>query len=430
MSPFEMIPLLNMVGEMTTRRILEHPNVQHLLQSNQNFDAIILEQFNNDGLKVLAHHYKAPLILFSSIGASSWINPLVGNPSPPSYIPEPLLAYTSDMTFWQRLVSFVFVVLSELNRQLIFFPAQNRIMKEFFPDAPDLSVLLYNTSLVFVNSHESINQPVPHVPSMVDVGGYHINPPKQLPEDLKEFMDNATEGVVYFSMGSTVKPSQMPDSMRNDILKALGKLKQKVLWKWDEDTIPDKPDNIKLSKWFPQQDILGINIGEDIQWITKMIRKHFIRYINKLIETQNCLSLMVDCSVQSKLCILAFLFLQYPCSGDQKLNAAVAVANGNGLSLSFSEVAEEKLSDALREVINNHRYSENVKRRSKLMHDRPVNPKDLIVFWTEFVIRHQGAPHLRVAALDIPWYRYLLLDVIAFLAVSSFLFRCSFLLHS
>ncbi|KAJ8954689.1 hypothetical protein NQ318_011381 [Aromia moschata] len=397
MSPFLMIPMLNMMGDMITRNTLEHKNFQKMLNSNAHFDAIILEQFNNDALKVLAHHYKAPLILFSSLGANSWFNPLIGNPSPPSYIPEPLMPYTSDMTFWQRLENFVFAVLSELSRQLIFFPAQNRIMKEFFPDVPDLSILNYNTSLVFVNSHESTNQPVPRVPNMVDIGGYHINPPKELPKDLKEFMDNATEGVVYFSLGSNVQPSQMSDSMRRHILVALGKLKQKVLWKWDEDTIPGKPDNVRLSKWFPQQDILAHRN-------TKLFITH-----SGLLSTIETVYFGVP--------ILAF-----PVFGDQKLNAAFAVGNGIGLSLSIFQLTEEKLSDALREIINNPKYKENVKRRSKLMHDRPVKPKDLLVYWTEFVIRHKGAPHLQVAALDLPWYRYLLLDVIAFLAVSSVLF--------
>ena len=30
----------------------------------------------------------------------------------------------------------------------------------------------------------------------------------------------------------------------------------KVIWKWDMD-IPDLPENIKLSSWLPQQDLLG-----------------------------------------------------------------------------------------------------------------------------------------------------------------------------
>jgi glucuronosyltransferase len=40
------------------------------------------------------------------------------------------------------------------------------------------------------------------------------------------------------------------------------------------------------------------------------------------------------------------------------------------------------------------------------------------VYWTEYVIRHKGAPHMRSAALDLAWYQYFLLDVIAVLALA------------
>lgn len=53
------------------------------------------------------------------------------------------------------------------------------------------------------------------------------------------------------------------------------------------------------------------------------------------------------------------------------------------------------------------------------MRDRPVKPMDLAVYWTEFVIKNKGAPHLRVAGVDLPWYKYLLLDVIFFVILTT-----------
>jgi glucuronosyltransferase len=38
---------------------------------------------------------------------------------------------------------------------------------------------------------------------------------------------------------------------------------------------------------------------------------------------------------------------------------------------------------------------------------------DKAIWWTEYVLRHNGARHLRSALLDLTWYEYLLLDVIA-----------------
>lgn len=58
-------------------------------------------------------------------------------------------------------------------------------------------------------------------------------------------------------------------------------------------------------------------------------------------------------------------------------------------------------------------YRENALRISKAFNDRPLSPLDTAIFWTEYVIRHGGAPHIRSAALDLAWYQYLLLDVLA-----------------
>jgi len=56
-----------------------------------------------------------------------------------------------------------------------------------------------------------------------------------------------------------------------------------------------------------------------------------------------------------------------------------------------------------------------MKKLSALSKDEPQSALNRAVWWTEYVIRHNGAKHLRSAALDLAWYQYLLLDVAAFL---------------
>lgn len=57
----------------------------------------------------------------------------------------------------------------------------NTLAREFFgADMPDLDDLAYNTSLLLVNSHFSINQARPTVPNFIEVGGLHINDPQPL----------------------------------------------------------------------------------------------------------------------------------------------------------------------------------------------------------------------------------------------------------
>ena len=69
-------------------------------------------------------------------------------------------------------------------------------------------------------------------------------------------------------------------------------------------------------------------------------------------------------------------------------------------------------------LINDCRYRENAQRLSRIYRDQPLTPMEQAMFWIEYVIRHKGAPHMRSAALDLTWYQYYLLDVIAVLALT------------
>jgi len=67
-----------------------------------------------------------------------------------------------------------------------------------------------------------------------------------------------------------------------------------------------------------------------------------------------------------------------------------------------------------------YRYRQKAKELSEAFRDRPMSPLETAVYWTEYVIRHKGAPHLRSAAVGMPWYQYYLIDVlvIVFLSVT------------
>lgn len=64
------------------------------------------------------------------------------------------------------------------------------------------------------------------------------------------------------------------------------------------------------------------------------------------------------------------------------------------------------------------RYKASARRLSQIHRDRPVKPLDEAVFWIEYVMRHKGAKHLRVAAHHLTWYQHLLLDVLSFILLT------------
>lgn len=70
------------------------------------------------------------------------------------------------------------------------------------------------------------------------------------------------------------------------------------------------------------------------------------------------------------------------------------------------------------------RFKDKIVKLSHIHLDRPISPLDLATFWTEFIMRHKGADHLRVAAHDLNWLQYHSLDVIAFLFVTALVVVC------
>lgn len=60
-------------------------------------------------------------------------------------------------------------------------------------------------------------------------------------------------------------------------------------------------------------------------------------------------------------------------------------------------------------------FNKQAKELSARFRDRPLPPLETAIYWVEYVARHKGAPFMRTAAVGMPLYKYLLLDVIAFL---------------
>lgn len=61
-----------------------------------------------------------------------------------------------------------------------------------------------------------------------------------------------------------LRSAELPKPRRDAILKAFGRIKQRVIWKYEEDDdILDKlPPNVRVQKWLPQNDILGERWGD------------------------------------------------------------------------------------------------------------------------------------------------------------------------
>jgi len=88
---------------------------------------------------------------------------------------------------------------------------------------------------------------------------------KNLFQKFKSLLDGATNGAIYFSFGSNIKMSDLEERDVQSFVESFRKLKQIVLWKWENGTISNLPDNVYIDKWFPQQYILSECINLNIE---------------------------------------------------------------------------------------------------------------------------------------------------------------------
>jgi UDP:flavonoid glycosyltransferase YjiC (YdhE family) len=135
----------------------------------------------------------------------------------------------------------------------------NIVVKHLGDDIPNLYELSKNVSFILQNGHFSVSYPRAFMPNVAEIACIHCRPAQALPKELEDFISGAGDaGFIYVSMGSSVKAANMPDHLRQLLINTFAKLPYRVLWKNEaHGHLQDFPSNVKLSRWLPQQDILG-----------------------------------------------------------------------------------------------------------------------------------------------------------------------------
>ncbi|XP_031639046.1 UDP-glucuronosyltransferase 1-3-like [Contarinia nasturtii] len=361
--------------------------VQNILKSNQVFDVVLLEQFNNDCMMAVAWKLKAPVIGLSSCVLMPWHYDRLGNPSTPSYIPTIFMGYTDKMNFIKRLSNWITVNVLKLMYHYITTPATDEIIQKYMKNdnVPSVTELVKETSLMFVNSHYSYTGSTPNAPTVIELGGIHIKEEKPLDTELKTFLDSAKDGVIYVSWGSMIRGSTLPDAKRKSLLKAFASFKQKFLWKFENDTIQDQPENVFIRKWLPQRDILcHPNV------------RVFLSHGGLMGSSES-----VYCGVPMVLT---------PMYGDQFRNAAAAKARGIGFIVPYEDITESTIKIAISNALSLETL-QNAKKVSYSYRNRPKNPVETAVWWVEYVSATNGAPLLKSHSTNLPAFIYYSFDI-------------------
>uniref|UniRef100_A0A8C5QSD5 UDP-glucuronosyltransferase n=1 Tax=Leptobrachium leishanense TaxID=445787 RepID=A0A8C5QSD5_9ANUR len=386
---------INIVESATTTStavlsaLFENKELMESLRKSS-FDVVLADPYNVGGV-LLSNYLKLPLVFFGRWMPSEDIHFAIA-PSPLSYVPVINSRLTDKMTFPERMSNVLLYIMYLAATRLYVYSIYDEFSKRYLDT--DVSVFeMYQRADIYLMKVDYVFEfPRPTVPNAVYIGGFQCRTSKPLPQELQEFMDNSKEGVVVFSLGTIVKT--LPLHLAREIAAGLAQLPERVIWRYTGEMPNTLGNNTKTMSWLPQNDLLG-------HPNTKAFLSHGGE--NGVYE-----------AIYNAVPIVGI-----PLFGDQYENILRLKTKGAAVLLdNLMDVTSRDIVQAVRLVIDDPSYRKSMKHLSELHRDSLVSPRDAAVFWTEFVMRHGGAGHLRVTGNDLPWYQYYLLDVISTLVLS------------
>ena len=379
------------------RAALSHPDLQKIISDEgEQIDVLItIPVMGNEAGYFVSYKKNASLVFFSPV---PFIFPnmasAVGNPVNPSYMPLPIFPYKQTMNLKERVINTITTAVLTLGRTYYILPKVEQMINEVYPNDGHVKLdelalsagLMINLGSPFMGDGLR-----PMLPNTIQAGLMSCGPGNPLQGDLKKWVEEAEHGVIYLSFGSIIQSSQMPEVRRKLFLTVLSQLKQRVIWKWEKE-MPDVPENVYISAWLPQIDILAHpNV--------------------KLFITHGGAG-----SIQETICHKTPV-VGIPIQGDQVANLAEAITKNLGIVLNWGEVTEINLLEAITKVLEDSSYKDSVNKLQNLILDRPIAALDNAVWWLEYLLRHPSNLDMRSPVHDLSWYQYLLLDVLSILVL-------------
>ncbi|XP_065224781.1 UDP-glucosyltransferase 2-like isoform X2 [Planococcus citri] len=373
-------------------KIMKLPEIQLALSSNQKvYDVIFIEILNlYRCFTPIAAKLNVPVIGTETLKYHHHADYSISNPQHPGYIFfEPGPNRQNLDSFLGRFNSVWNNVEAILHNYLHVIPYLEKFHEDYSHQlATSRAYTDVAPSLIFYNSHSSILAR-PMVSNAIEIGGIHMKRAKSLPKDIEKFIDEAVHGVILFSLGSVLKAATLPAETINAFREAFAEIPQRVIWKY-ESQLENVSSNVMLLDWLPQRDIL------EHKNVKAFISQCGLGAINEAIHTATPI---IACAIWA----------------DQIINANILKKKEVAVELDITNVSKEDILTALNAIINDTKYHNNMEKLSKIFKDRPKTPQQSVVYWTEYIVKHKGASHLKSISSELNWIQYLLLDVIVFI---------------
>lgn len=308
-------------------------------------------------------------------------------------------AFTDKMTFTERLQNTMLTMF--MDEMSAYSLGQYGMVAQYAPEMPykSLSELQAQSAFWLIMNEITIDYPQVSLPHVVNIGGINTGPAAALKGEMKTIADGAQDGLIIVSFGSTV--SDFPPEMTKRLYDDLKHVKGTVIWRYTGKIPADRPPNMHLSQWLPQNDLLA--------------------HPNTKVFVTHC-----GCNGQFEALYSGVPMVGLPIFGDQRYNCVRMVAKGMGVQLDLGTFKPGELISAIKEVMHNQSYTKAIKKASAIFRSQPQSPINRAMYWIEHVLEH-GHEHLRSPAVDMPWYQYWCFDVLLFMVFVTILITAVFL---
>jgi glucuronosyltransferase len=324
--------------ETYCKAIYNDPVFHQLMNSAGQYDLMIIEGAANECVLPLVHKLKMPFIYMMGTWPSPWQLDAIGSTLGFDHYPNLILNFGDEMNLWQRTINTLSGLVALYYWRWNVMTVVDRIASE------TLSIDNLTTieeieqrylSLFIFNTHFSLNYQLPPSSSVIQAAGLNCAPSKPLTKDLESFVDGSgDDGCIILSFGSILKGIDLPDEVRRLFLSTFSRLKQLVIWKWEDESKLGKddliPPNVKFMSWLPQQDLLG----------HPKVR---------LFITHGGLNSIQEAVYHRVPLIILPVFV------DQPINARIAQSKGIAISLEWQKLTEDVFYDAIQQILSDPR---------------------------------------------------------------------------
>ncbi|KHJ88418.1 UDP-glucoronosyl and UDP-glucosyl transferase [Oesophagostomum dentatum] len=186
----------------------------------------------------------------------------IGAPVIPSFMPASQGVTDDSTSLSTRAKNMLFTFVSWYFQAGLASSAEKAMMEKLGTSAPPIWVadVVSNITWILTNTEPFMEFAKPTLHTVVDIGGIAVRKPKPLDEKWNKVL-SLRPRTVLISFGSVLLSYLMPNSMKMAIVEVVKSYPDiTFIWKYERPenaTFADGVENLVLSKWTPQTDLLG-----------------------------------------------------------------------------------------------------------------------------------------------------------------------------